>query len=199
MAYDTIIDKAQLEGAITASANAIREKTGDTALIEWLADKGFADAIAAIEAGSGEDSLLGHRAIKGSFTPAENILSEDYSLDIPFTDFVELLPMGIYTSQVAFLLWSEFNDNAGGVVYAAKFPLNKGYTLDHYITLYRSASGTVGSSSDYSFSYNLKGNWEGKPVVTVSFNDSGNTSKLAFCSGITYTYLCTILTDELKV
>lgn len=52
MAYDTVIDKAQLEGAITASANAIREKTGDTALIEWMSDKGFAEAIATIETGS---------------------------------------------------------------------------------------------------------------------------------------------------
>jgi hypothetical protein len=43
MALDTVIDKAQLEGAITASADAIREKTGDTALIEWLSDKGFAE------------------------------------------------------------------------------------------------------------------------------------------------------------
>ena len=54
MAFDTVIDKAQLEGAITASANAIREKTGDTALIEWLADKGFTEAIAAIQAGGGD-------------------------------------------------------------------------------------------------------------------------------------------------
>lgn len=53
MAFDTVIDKTQLESAITASANAIREKTGSTDLIEWLADKGFADAIAAIEAGGG--------------------------------------------------------------------------------------------------------------------------------------------------
>lgn len=56
MAFDTVIDKAQFESALTASANAIREKTGSTDSIEWLADKGFADAIGAIETGGGGGS-----------------------------------------------------------------------------------------------------------------------------------------------
>lgn len=72
MAYDTVIDKAQLEGAITASADAIREKTGDVALIPWLADKGFAEAIAAIEAGGGEMRIHGRAVVYGSFVPAQN-------------------------------------------------------------------------------------------------------------------------------
>lgn len=55
MAYDKVVDSAQLEAAITASANAIREKTGDAALIQWVANKGFAEAIAAIESGGGLD------------------------------------------------------------------------------------------------------------------------------------------------
>lgn len=53
MAFDTVIDKAQFETALTASANAIREKTGRADSIEWLADKGFADAIGAIAVGGG--------------------------------------------------------------------------------------------------------------------------------------------------
>ena len=72
MAYDTVIDKAQLEGAITASADAIREKTGDVALIPWLADKGFAEAIATIEAGGGEMRIHGRAVVYGSFVPAQN-------------------------------------------------------------------------------------------------------------------------------
>lgn len=67
MAYDKVVDSTQLETAITATANAIREKTGDTALIEWVANKGFAEAIAAIEAG-GELKM-----VTGSFTPSETI------------------------------------------------------------------------------------------------------------------------------
>ena len=62
MAFDTVIDKAQFEGAITASANAIREKTGSTGKIAWNQTKGFADAISAIETGGGGEidvSILG--------------------------------------------------------------------------------------------------------------------------------------------
>ena len=75
MAYDTVIDKAQLEGAITASANAIREKTGDTALIEWLSDKGFAEAIAAIKAGGGLELITTEMVF------AEN--TRNYEMEIP--------------------------------------------------------------------------------------------------------------------
>lgn len=63
MAFDTVIDKAQLEGAITASANAIRGKTGSTEMIPWDAGTGFADAISAIETGGGGEidvSVLGN-------------------------------------------------------------------------------------------------------------------------------------------
>ena len=75
MAFDTVIDKAQLESAITASANAIREKTGDTALIEWLADKGFAEAIAAIESGADLGEVFGAKVATGSLVLAEDATS----------------------------------------------------------------------------------------------------------------------------
>lgn len=53
MAFDTVIDKAQLEKEMTASANAIRAIKGESALIEWVVDKGFADAIAELELSGG--------------------------------------------------------------------------------------------------------------------------------------------------
>ena len=52
MAFDTVIDKAQLEKEMTASANAIRAIKGESALIEWVTDTGFADAIAELEIGN---------------------------------------------------------------------------------------------------------------------------------------------------
>lgn len=45
MAFDTVIDKAKLEGAMTATANAIREKTGNTDSIVWDTNNGFANAV----------------------------------------------------------------------------------------------------------------------------------------------------------
>lgn len=53
MAFDTVIDKAQLEAAMRATADAIREKTGDTANCTWDPSQGFAGLIAAIESGGG--------------------------------------------------------------------------------------------------------------------------------------------------
>lgn len=53
MAYDKVVDSAQLDGAMTATADAIRGKTGETAPIVWDAANGFSAAIAAIAEGSG--------------------------------------------------------------------------------------------------------------------------------------------------
>lgn len=67
MAYDKIIDSAKLDGALSATANAIRAKNGDNAKIPWDATTGFANAIAAIASGS--------RVAMGSF------LSNEYTYD----------------------------------------------------------------------------------------------------------------------
>ncbi len=52
MAFDKVVDSAQLDSAMTYTAGRIREKTGETASIPWNAAKGFGDAIDAITAGS---------------------------------------------------------------------------------------------------------------------------------------------------
>lgn len=67
MPYDKLIDSAQLDGALSATADAIRSKNGDTAKIPWNAATGFASAIAAIASGS--------RVVTGSF------LSNEYTYD----------------------------------------------------------------------------------------------------------------------
>lgn len=48
MAFDTVVDREQLNGAMKASADAIREKAGGDDLIEWHAERGFSDAIKSI-------------------------------------------------------------------------------------------------------------------------------------------------------
>ena len=57
MAYDKVIDSAKLNSAMTATANAIREKTGDTNTILWNENTGFTSAVEAIQNG-GDNSLL---------------------------------------------------------------------------------------------------------------------------------------------
>lgn len=48
MAYDKIVDSAKLDGAMAATADAIRGKTGKTADIPWDESTGFASEIAGI-------------------------------------------------------------------------------------------------------------------------------------------------------
>ncbi len=49
MSYDKIVDSAKLDAAMTASAAAIRAKTGDTAKIAWNETTGFSSAISQIK------------------------------------------------------------------------------------------------------------------------------------------------------
>lgn len=45
MAYDKIVDSAKLDAGMTATANAIRAKTGGSSAIPWKENTGFADAV----------------------------------------------------------------------------------------------------------------------------------------------------------
>lgn len=65
MAFDKVVDSAVLESGLTSIANAIREKAGTSDALAFPA--GFAEAIAAIEAGGGAKMAY------GTFTPAEKI------------------------------------------------------------------------------------------------------------------------------
>ena len=51
MAVDKLVDSAQLDGALTYTANSIRNKTGNSSQIPWDATYGFKDAIDAISGG----------------------------------------------------------------------------------------------------------------------------------------------------
>lgn len=70
MALDKIVDSAQLDGALSATASAIRAKTGGTEQIPWDAATGFAAAVSAITAGGG-----GNTVQIGQNTKTPNILN----------------------------------------------------------------------------------------------------------------------------
>lgn len=65
MAFDKVIDSTALDAGMTATANAIREKTGGTGPIMWDVSNGFKNAVEAIQASGG-----GTPYATGSFTPA---------------------------------------------------------------------------------------------------------------------------------
>lgn len=70
MAYDKVVDSAQLDAALTATANAIREKAGNTDACTWDASTGFASLIAAIQEGGGGGDI---KIVTGTFSPAEEV------------------------------------------------------------------------------------------------------------------------------
>lgn len=57
MAIDKVIDSAKLDTALTATANAIREKNGSADPIAWDNNTGFANAVENIEAGGGGSEI----------------------------------------------------------------------------------------------------------------------------------------------
>lgn len=77
MAFDKVVDSAQLDAAMTYTANRIRNKTGDTNQIVWDSAKGFGDAVDAITTGSSAPES-DPREVYGGTRPAEWLRLPDY-------------------------------------------------------------------------------------------------------------------------
>lgn len=76
--------------SIIATANAIREKLGNSDLIEWVVNKGFADAISALSAFPDGVTALA----SGTYTPAQDIsslVSINHGMDA-YPNFAFILP-----------------------------------------------------------------------------------------------------------
>ena len=79
MAFDKLVDSVKLDGAITATANAIREKTETTEKIAWNPETGFSDAIEAIEVGgSGGSSSVSKKDV--NFYDYDGTLLHSYTV-----------------------------------------------------------------------------------------------------------------------
>lgn len=74
MGTKKIVDAERLNGAMTASADAIRAKTGGTAEIPWDMDTGFAGAIGTIPTG-GSDPVIQPLSVtaNGTYTAPEGV------------------------------------------------------------------------------------------------------------------------------
>lgn len=81
MAFDKVVDSAQLDAALTYTANRIRNKTGDTNQIMWDSAKGFGDAVDAISS-SGDNP----------FEVFESLQSFQLSNKSTITEFVANIP-----------------------------------------------------------------------------------------------------------
>ena len=81
MAYDKVVDSAQLDAAMTYTANRIRNKTGGADQITWDSAKGFGDAVDAISSGGGNP-----------FEMFESLESFKLSNKSTITEFVANIP-----------------------------------------------------------------------------------------------------------
>ena len=99
MAYDTVVDSAALDSAMTYTANRIRNKTGGTDQITWDSAKGFGDAVDAITSGSPQSDP---REVYQGTRPAEWLRLPDYDkvADRTMYCLVCLFPTG--TNKVSF-------------------------------------------------------------------------------------------------
>lgn len=81
MAFDKVINSAQLDAAMSYTANRIRNKTGDTNQIAWDSAKGFGDAVDAISSDGGN-----------LFEVFESLASFQLSNKSTITEFVANIP-----------------------------------------------------------------------------------------------------------
>lgn len=70
MAYDKVVDSAKLDAGMTATANAIRAKTGGTEKIPWDSATGFKTAVEAIQTGGGTEDLSAELAAQDELISA---------------------------------------------------------------------------------------------------------------------------------
>ena len=87
MAYDKVVDSAELDAAMTYTANHIRNKTGGTDQIAWDPAKGFGDAVDAITTGSSAPES-DPREVYGGTRPAEWLRLPDYDKVEPKTMYL---------------------------------------------------------------------------------------------------------------
>lgn len=109
MALDRLVDNTKLNTALTATANAIRAKTGDNSQInfDYTTDTGFASAIEEITSGgidtsdataTAGDILNGKTAYVNGEKITGNIVSKSSS-DLTSSDNTVTVPAGYYSSQ----------------------------------------------------------------------------------------------------
>ena len=83
MALDKLVDSSQLDGALGSTADAIRDKTGGTSLLEWDMDTGFEVAIGEI------------------LTPTDGSIPTKTSLDLTVSGNTVTAPSGYYASDAS--------------------------------------------------------------------------------------------------
>lgn len=178
MAFDTVIDKTLLEGALTATANAIRSKTGSKGNITWDSSKGFADAVSSMPMnvrtisfdtwhnGASEQTLLSFEHGLGVKPRFVAIISDDVEAVKRAT-----LPDGIAASIIQS---DRLYNSATGEMYPPSYV--------------RYLNGEIGVAS-FNTSYRLISGWDERCVYV---NSAGATYAWCPSDVTTYTMICVV-------
>lgn len=174
MAFDTVIDKSRLEAAMTATADAIREKTGDTADCEWLSDTGFAKLIAAIEAGGGSTGVAGLTKASGSFKPTSTVSSYAVEHDLgvvpkyvyikwasnvrPTSVATSPLLVAVLTPELSFGV-AAYYQSSGNITYAYVKYSDLGLTLGSVTNITATSTEITFNSGSGRFSSSYTWSW----------------------------------------
>lgn len=102
MGYDRLVDSAKHDAALTATADAIRNKTGGSGKVAWDATKGFADAIASL-------SKVASGTIRMTYSSGDNVTISGLGFK-PSTVILFALPNSDYDYELeAYCLYAIFD------------------------------------------------------------------------------------------
>lgn len=127
MAIDKAVDSAALDAGMTATANAIRAKSGGSASIAWDAAKGFADAVAAIPTGGGGVTLSPSALYAEIVSSGTQVQGLDTGLDV--------VPGQVYAGA-----WLALKGN-GGTTAILYIPLNGATSVYENDTVHLNEAG----------------------------------------------------------
>ena len=161
------MDYVTKDTALTATADAIREKTGTADPITWLEELGFSEAIAGIESGGGSGGFdSNHLDIAyGSFIPAESVekvlidCGFSISADDSFAYFFGCVPIAERTESANFAGY--FANKMPSAAIAADTPYGG--------TFYANSTATKFSSSTSVNIDNIFGNLSGTNIYLKGY------------------------------
>ena len=118
MAFDKVIDSTKLEAGMTATANAIRAKTGGSSPIEWNEETGFKTAVEVISSGDGvELPELGDTAAQPTDMAAGKVLYDSNGNAIEGA-------VPVVTGDARYLAWDIWDSNSSQMdePYVSEYP-----------------------------------------------------------------------------
>lgn len=189
MAYDKVVDSAQLDGALSATADAIRGKTGESAPIQWDTGKGFAAAIAAIPAGGGDSSGIGVES--GEYIPAADV--NTFEVEVPQAVHDGCMVLMCFADAEDIAALTDLTNTMRAVVapVAPEYQLADKLNYHTYASLYsNSLTGTFGVAANASGNIHTSG----VSIEGSSIKFGGGTGVARWRAGVRYTW--TILYTE---